>query len=254
LGRVDDVVVIKLGGSVITNKDVPSSLRAEVVDSLSNILGMSSPKKVVIHGGGSFGHYYAKKAGLSTRCRPIEDVDGVFLTRNAMFELNRHIIGSLYRHGLRPYVISPLFEGRNDNLAAFFSTLLSSGFTPVLFGDVIPCKGGFRVISGDDLSYLVCSILKPSRMIFCIDVDGVYPSSKMDGAIIPEFDCEMLGNFVGSNKKFDVTGGIRRKLEIACKISSLGTDVFFVNGFKPDIVLKALNGLHDVGTCIRGKR
>ncbi|MEM3403903.1 MAG: isopentenyl phosphate kinase [Nitrososphaeria archaeon] len=251
---VSDIVVVKLGGSVITNKDTPCSLRADVVDSLSNVLGRSPLKKVVVHGGGSFGHYYAKKAGISTSCGPVEDIDDVFLTREAMFELNKHLLRSLHAHGLHPYVISPFVESRDEYLVDFFLNLLGSGFTPVLFGDVIPCKGGFKVISGDDISYLVCSILKPSRMIFCIDVDGVYPSSKMDGAIISEFDCKMLRNFVGSNKKFDVTGGIRRKLEIACKIASLGTDVLFVNGFKPDVVLKALNGLYDVGTCIRGKR
>jgi isopentenyl phosphate kinase len=131
---------------------------------------------------------------------------------------------------------------------------LNQGFTPVLFGDVIPCHGGFKILSGDDIAYSVCSMIKPNRMIFCMDVDGVYPSSKMEGDAICELDSRAVKNFVGTNKKYDVTGGITRKLKIALKISKLGTDVFFVNGLKPDVVFKALNGVIGMGTCMKGRR
>jgi isopentenyl phosphate kinase len=91
-------------------------------------------------------------------------------------------------------------------------------------------------------------------MIFCIDVDGIYASPTMEGSIIEEFDREMLKVFIGHNLNVDVTGGIVRKLQIATEISNLGVDVYLVNGLKPEIVFKALNGVRGIGTCIKGMK
>jgi isopentenyl phosphate kinase len=255
LDRVDETVVIKLGGSVITHKDRPLSLRIKALDQLSKVMAHHYSKKIIVHGGGSFGHYYAKKAGLSTECKEIVNIEGVYLTRKSMFDLDQKIVGSLSSRGIKPYTIAPFFvRGNSIAMKSFFLDLLNQGLTPVLFGDVIPCHGGFKILSGDDIAYSVCSMIKPTRMIFCMDVDGVYPSSKMKGDAICELDSRTVKNFVGTSKKYDVTGGITRKLKIALKISKLGTDVFFVNGLKPHVVFKALNGVIGMGTYMRGRR
>jgi isopentenyl phosphate kinase len=255
LDRVDGAIVIKLGGSVITHKDRPLTLRRKALDELSKVLAIHGSRKVIVHGGGSFGHYYAIKAGLSTQCKAVSDIMGVYLTRKSMFDLDQKIFGSLSSKGIKPYVIAPFFAGKYPAGAkSLISGLLNHGLTPLLFGDVIPCHGGFKIFSGDDIAYSVCSMIKPTRMIFCMDVDGVYTSSKMEGCVIRELDSGTVKNFVGISKGYDVTGGITRKLKIALKISKLGTDVFFVNGLKPDVVFKALNGVIGMGTCMKGRR
>jgi len=253
--RVAESIVIKLGGSVITHKDRPLALRNDAIEALSRVLAYHPSRKIIIHGGGSFGHYYAKKAGLSTECSAINDLEAVFLTRKSMFELNQHIVNSLSKNGLYPYIIAPYIMSKNhSSMRLLLSQLLDRGFTPLFFGDVVPCRGGFKIVSGDDISYNVCSVVRPSRMIFCIDVDGIYPSTRMEGQIVHELSGKVLENIVGYSNKFDVTGGIIRKLKIAYKISKLGIDVFFVNGLNSDSVLKALNGVYGVGTCMRGTR
>ena len=248
-------MVIKLGGSVITYKDRPLTLRSKALEELSKVLASHRSRKIIVHGGGSFGHYYAKKAGLSTECRPITNLKDIYVTRKSMFDLDQKIVESLSSNDINPYVIAPYFVRKDTvSMKSLIVGLLNQSITPVLFGDVIPCYGGFKILSGDDIAYSVCSMIKPVRMIFCMDVDGIYPSSEMKGNVISELDSKVVKNFVGHSKRFDVTGGITRKLKIAFKISELGTDVFFVNGLKPDVVLKALNGVMGMGTCMRGRR
>ncbi|MCX8188861.1 MAG: isopentenyl phosphate kinase [Nitrososphaeria archaeon] len=255
MGRIGELVIIKFGGSVITDKSRPLSLNSGVLDSLSKTLSIHNSKKVIVHGGGSFGHYYAKLAGLNTKCKIVEDTNQVSLIRKSMLELNMHVINSLSLHGLNPYTITPFFWSKNlNNLKTLLYKLLSQNICPVFFGDVLPCTRGFKILSGDDISYLLCRLLKPSRMIFCIGVDGIFPSSNMDGPIIRELDYKVVRKVIAKQSFLDVTGGIARKIKIAYKISKLGVDVFFVNGFKPHDFLKALNGEYGVGTCMRGVR
>jgi isopentenyl phosphate kinase len=52
----------------------------------------------------------------------------------------------------------------------------------------------------------------------------------------------------------DVTGGMTRKVEEALKISKIGMNVFFVNGNKPERILKAVRNRKFKGTLFRGKR
>ena len=60
-------VVVKLGGSVITDKSKPFSYRSDVVSALAEEIASSDEKVVVVHGGGSFGHTVAKQHGISSR-------------------------------------------------------------------------------------------------------------------------------------------------------------------------------------------
>ncbi len=49
----------------------------------------------------------------------------------------------------------------------------------------------------------------------------------------------------------DVTGGMKRKVEEATRISKMGLDVFFVNGNKPERITNAVKGKFE-GTIFRG--
>ncbi len=51
----------------------------------------------------------------------------------------------------------------------------------------------------------------------------------------------------------DVTGGMKRKVEEAQKISKMGLNVFFVNGNKPERILNAVKSKKFEGTMFRGR-
>ncbi len=71
MGRIENLVIVKLGGSLITNKDIPESANIPKMKLLCREISqaISTDKAlqlVLIHGGGSFGHFFAKKFGLGT--------------------------------------------------------------------------------------------------------------------------------------------------------------------------------------------
>ena len=66
------VVVVKLGGGLITHKDKLCTVNSDVLESLAKQLSKSSKRLVIIHGAGSFGHLKAREYRLAEG-----DVDGL---------------------------------------------------------------------------------------------------------------------------------------------------------------------------------
>ena len=51
------MILIKLGGSIITNKKKPLSPRKKSIDKIVRALKKIDEPIIVVHGGGSYGHY-----------------------------------------------------------------------------------------------------------------------------------------------------------------------------------------------------
>ena len=96
----------------------------------------------------------------------------------------------------------------------------------------------------------LAKILKPKLCIFALNEDGLYSDLKSK-KLIPELKNEKP---TFSQNKMDVTGGMTRKVEEATKISKMGLNVFFVNGNKPERIVKAIKNKKFEGTLFRGKR
>ena len=91
------------------------------------------------------------------------------------------------------------------------------------------------------------------RAIFAMDVDGVYDNSQMNGDVIKNLNSIRLN--LGQRKKYDVTGGIRAKIEVGFRLAKLGADVFYVNGTKGRRLESLLIGRENVvSTKINSKR
>ena len=58
---VNEVYIVKLGGSVITDKNQPFSIRKIIISNLLTQIKNSEKKIIIVHGGGSFGHPLAKE-------------------------------------------------------------------------------------------------------------------------------------------------------------------------------------------------
>ena len=66
-----DTVVVKLGGSFITQKDRLFTFREKEVKEVVSAMKGTGRDFAIIHGGGSFGHPVAKRFGLSGSTTPI---------------------------------------------------------------------------------------------------------------------------------------------------------------------------------------
>ena len=60
-------MIIKLGGSVITFKDKPLSANYKAIENISHILKRVISPLIIVHGGGSYGHYWSVKFDMHTK-------------------------------------------------------------------------------------------------------------------------------------------------------------------------------------------
>ncbi len=243
-------MIVKLGGSVITDKSKPFSYRPDVVSALAEEIASSGEKVVVVHGGGSFGHHVAKQYGLNSDSGSASAV-GVPQTRNAMYELNHLVCKTMMEFKLSPYPFSPFdlaARAKSGAISTWLKGLLRANLTPVTFGDVSLASDGFKVLSGDSIVLMLAKVLKPPLCVFAMDADGVYEANSR--VIIPELSPSKIRKMKVS-KGEDATGGMKTKLDVAAKVALGGTDVAFVSGYRRNEFSKALRGMDFYGTVVR---
>ena len=61
------MILIKLGGSIITNKEKPLSAKRKIIDNLAKNLKKIDESIIIVHGGGSYGHYWSVKYDMHTK-------------------------------------------------------------------------------------------------------------------------------------------------------------------------------------------
>jgi isopentenyl phosphate kinase len=254
------MMLIKLGGSAVTDKSKPLTPRPEAIERLAQEIASFPGKKVIIHGGGSFGHFKAKEFGLHKGFSRGEQRDGVCQVQADMRTLNRMIEDGLRKAGI-PVASIPagaIATFDNGRLADFpsgvFAHYLEIGITPISFGDVVVDRSrGVSICSGDDIMLKLAGDLKAERCIFVTSVDGIfacYPPAPDEGPI-PEI---RPGECVAFNSKdTDVTGSMQRKLELMFNIARQGCEVQIVNGLVPGRLAEALRAEPVVGTVVRGE-
>ena len=247
------MILIKLGGSIITNKEKPLTPRRKVIENLAKNLKKISEPIIIVHGGGSYGHYWSVKFDMHTKERKY-DLRGVSIVKNSMIELNKIILDSMLKKGLKPYCLPPTdFMSGNKPIrqkVKEIEKIAKTGLIPVTYGDALWFgQNKTYILSGDKIMTHLAKILKPKLCIFALNEDGLYYDLKSKKLI-----AELKGELpLISENKMDVTGGMTRKMEEASKISKMGMNVFFVNGNKAERIVKAVKNRKFEGTMFRGK-
>src|SRR5438445_7136707 len=96
-------VVVKLGGSAITDKSKTSTARLEVIHNAIKEIAYHSGQMVLLHGGGSFAHPFVSKAALRNGFKQKSQLASVSEIELNLDQLTRIIgVGLLLRH--RPFV------------------------------------------------------------------------------------------------------------------------------------------------------
>ena len=245
------MILIKLGGSIITNKEKPLSARRKTIDNILNQIKRIREPKILVHGGGSYGHYWSVKYDMHTKPAKY-DMRGVSIVKNSMIDLNKIILDSSVKNRINAYCLPPTdFMNGNKpikNKILTINEIAKSGLTPVTYGDALWFgKKKSYILSGDIIMTVIGKILKPRLSVFVLDVDGVYSNTKSK-KLIHDFKKEKP---VISKNKIDVTGGMTRKITEATNMSKSGLKVFFVNGNKPKRILDAVSGKKFEGTIFR---
>lgn len=255
--------VLKLGGSVITMKDEPLTSDKDCINRICEEVRAAWPLPlIIVHGGGSFGHPVAEKYGIAKGLTSERQVFGVSKTHQAMVTLNTLIVDTMLDMGVPAISLAPSSfiitrDGRIESVdLELVGHLVVRGILPVLYGDVVVDRNtGFSILSGDQLAVRLAIELGALRLVFGVDVDGVYTSNPKlvpEARLIERLSVEKMEGYVkiGKSLTTDVTRGMLGKVDEAKAAVEAGVVVHIVNARTPDVILKALRGEPVRGTII----
>jgi len=257
LNSNNNIILLKLGGSLLTDKNKPFSIREDVVKSAIRQIIEANKKIILIHGGGSFGHPLAKKYSISKgldKSIP-NQILGVAETHQSMNKFNSYLVNHFLelKYPVLSIQASSIFIKDSDLISTksldVIETALDLGIIPILYGDIILEKhGSFSIISGDQIILELCEKLSNytiSKVIFAMESDGLYiidKTSSENCKLVTECYSNELDSLklADLGQKIDVTGGIKGKLNVIRKICKFKISVQLINGLIEDYILKSL--------------
>lgn len=260
------VVLIKIGGSLITDKQKQFVLRKRALKKISQEVARAfkeSGKLLVVgHGAGSFGHVPAEKYQTISGIIDEQSLEGMVRVRVAAGQLNRIVVEKFVEVGVPAVPISPssCFVAKGGSAVRVFAEpvelLLKNGLLPVVYGDVVlDREQGFTILSTEKVLGLLALALKRKgwaveRLIHCGITDGVYDGRGKTVAQITSQNFKRYKKMVGKSGGTDVTGGMLHKVEEALELAQKGIPSFIIDGTKRGNLSKAVMGKKVEGTKI----
>ncbi len=267
------MMILKLGGAAITDKNKKNTLKTDVIYSVLEQIVDFHSEILLVHGAGSFGHVDAKKYllrhGINDSISLDEQRIGVSRIKSNLKILDTEINNIAIELGINPFTLSissMMLSDGDDDEKLYLDALdqcIAMKFMPILCGDMVfDMKTGFRVVSGDRIIKLLAERYKDKDLtvIFGTDIDGLYnknPNEFKDARLIERIEYDKLDELIikaGDSAGVDVTGGMAGKLQQIKDISSLGIDVIMVNITEKNRLRKVLNREHTIATFISGKK
>lgn len=254
--RLQDVVIVKLGGSVITDKAKVDTFRPKVTARLACELKEAGVPLIIAHGTGSYGKPLAVKYHYCSGILESRRFQVAALAQQKVRLLHVQVLGVCLKQELSVTSLPPsvLFncEGREvkDIYLEALIRHLKVGLIPTVYGDVVvDGVHGFSVCSSDSMVLALSQALQAKLAIFVCDVDGVY-SSDPHQAQADNLIHEFVGAvpMVRASDELDVSGGMRYKVAVAQQIAQGGTECWIINGHVEGRLGGLLSGDRVVGT------
>jgi isopentenyl phosphate kinase len=256
-----DVVLLKLGGSLITEKSRAETPRLEVIARLAGEIARAaretSVRLVAGHGSGSFGHMAARESGIAGGLHSPDQLPGVSRTQERAAALHRLVIQTLEEAGALPFSLAPssCMVAAGGRVAVFHDEplllALERGLLPVLYGDVVlDRERGVSIYSTETVFDAVARRLlerghSVRRALWLGETDGLYD---VQGRTIPRVSAADVLDAVGDPSGTDVTGGMRHRIESALELARLGVPSVLINGLRAGELERALRGEAVQGT------
>ena len=271
-----NLVFLKLGGSLITDKTQPytprldklAQLAFEIKSAVSSNPGLNL---VLGHGSGSFGHYAVKDQSSLLNLPPFSPKGQIENERTywkgfsevwfRASQLNRFVMEALNKAGIATIAFPPSAlvsaqDGtiKNWDMSALRSAL-DAGLVPVIYGDIVfdRVRGGV-VLSTETLLFHMAQFLPIKRVLLAgleAAVWADFPARLQIVRKITPSSFKSVADGIGASHGMDVTGGMRSKVEemlgLVKLIPKLIVQIF--SGEEAGNVEKALGG-EELGTLI----
>jgi acetylglutamate kinase len=251
---VENITVIKIGGSTMSSRDT-------VIEDI-----VSRQKQgqlmVVVHGGGNTVTEWLKRQGIATkfvRGERVTDLPALEVALAVLAGLvNKEIVAAINNRGGRAVGISgidgSLIEGKIKNPEmgyvgavagvnpAILETLLKSGFTPVvspmsLYAVDRPAEASQVLnINADPTAGDLAAAVGAARLVFLTNVAGILDAS---GEVIPSLSAAEAESL---EKSGVISGGMIPKLNACLKALKAGAVARIIDGRQPHALRQEYEG------------
>lgn len=258
---------VKWGGSLITHKTRPRTVRRQVLRRLADELAAfraAHPDVPILlgHGSGSFGHWAARAHNWQGRTPPAPaDWKAVMAVAQAAAELHAQVLETLRAAGIPAWSFPPSAsvlahngQIRDWNIATL-AHALQTGWVPVVYGDVVlDTRQGGAILSTEDLFMALAPLLRPTRLLLAGQEPGVWrawPQREDIWSRITPAEWAAAQRGMGAAQGVDVTGGMAGKVArmVALVQQHPDVEVRIFSGLSPGTFRRALEG-EPVGTLI----
>ncbi len=255
--------MIKLGGSFITDKTIPRSFQKAMMQQMAaeikNLTECNPELRILVgNGAGSYGHFVASQHAIR-KTDNVGKAYGFCMVQQSVRQLNSLVVDSMLEAGLSALSVTPssMIIASGGSATKLFAEpitgLLDSKIVPVVYGDIVYDKTGLAtIISTEKLFALLLDKLRSDyvsiSIIYVGKEDGVLDSSGKVIDVITIENHEIIKKELFQTEGFDVTGGMRMKLDESIKIAATAKDVYIIGGKKGNLT-KAVMG-KKIGTRI----
>ena len=257
-------ILIKLGGSLVTDKLVAKSFRRDVVRGIAAQLATlhanaDGPRVVLGHGSGSFGHFTARKYRTAKGVASAKERLGMARVGAVAAELSGLILEELLAAGLPalrfpPSALLMTRDRRIDLLETRpLQSALQQGSLPLVHGDIaLDSLVGGTIVSTEAVFAALVEPLGASEIILLGEVDGVLDET---GTVIPRITpatFPTLKPLLGGASGIDVTGGMLHKVQAMVELVARqpGLTITIADGRREGILLDLLLQRRALGTRI----
>jgi isopentenyl phosphate kinase len=262
------IIFLKLGGSLITDKNTPMTANRAVINRLAGEIAASrranpALRLVIGHGSGSFGHVAAHKYATYQGSRTAQEWLGFAEVWQAARMLNQIVLESLYAAGLPVIAFPPsagMITDRRKVIRNNFEPLqkaITNGLIPVVNGDVVFDRDqGSTILSTEEVFCYLAPLLHPVRILLAGLEPGVwadFPACTHLAPLITRSNLAQVAPGLSGSAAVDVTGGMAQKVSTMLSLTSEvpNLEVLIFSGSQPGLLQKALEGAAAAGTLLK---
>lgn len=223
-----DTVVIKYGGSAMTNEVIKHSVLKDIA-----VLKSVGIKPVIVHGGGKDINSWLNKVeiksefknGLRVTTKETLEVAEMVLSGKLnkglvqhMERIGTHAVGLSGKDGNMLTVEKYLSKGEDIGYVGkitrvdteLIETLLLNGYTPIISTIGLDEKYHAYNINADDVATAIARALKASKLVFLTDIEGVLKDPKDPNTLISRINTNSAKQLFESGV---IQGGMIPKLQ-----------------------------------------
>lgn len=244
-----ELVVIKVGTNVMTNKDkrIVRPVLKSLVKQIAELYERDIMTILVSSGSVIAGKEVLGKANIKNKTQRRQVYSAIGQPR--MMRLYYNIFRD---YGMKCAQVLPTKRDFNpgvhrDNMINCIEGLLSEGVVPIANEDDAVSVTMSMFSDNDELATLIAQLMKADKFILLTDIDGLYDGhpDKEGSSVIREVEPEDdMGKYIASDdkKEGEGRGGMGSKLGYAQKAAAENIPSYIVNGKKDNVILDIVDG------------